>query len=161
MLTRLTGRQALSIAGAGGLRLGVNSTLKWPSRESIPDGDGLAAPPFVAPLAYIMSVSPAPRDLQALRSESVLRVVWSDREDRLAFRFARGECQCAQCVNEWTGARILDPATIPLDITVERMELVGAYAVRIHWSDGHQSGLYTWERLRKLGEQAADGDSSS
>lgn len=108
-----------------------------------------------------MSVSPAPRDLQALRSEGVLRIVWPDREDRLPFRFARGECQCAQCVNEWTGARILDPETVPLDITVEQMELVGAYAVRIHWSDGHQSGLYTWERLRKLGEQTAGGNSAT
>ena len=161
MLARPTGRQALIIVGAGGLRLGGNSTLKWPLRESIPDGDAIAAPPFIAPLAFIMSVSPAPRDLQALRSESVLRVVWPDREDRLAFRFARGECQCAQCVNEWTGARILDPETVPLDITIDQMELVGAYAVRIHWSDGHQSGLYTWERLRKLGEQTADGNSAS
>ena len=96
-----------------------------------------------------------PRDLQALRDERLLRVVWSDREDRLAFRFLRGECQCAQCVNEWTGARILDPATLPADISIERMELVGAYAVRIFWSDGHQTGLYTWERLRGLGGSEA------
>lgn len=99
-----------------------------------------------------MPVSPTPRDLNALRDERILRVAWADREDRFAFRFLRGECQCAQCVNEWTGARILDPATISEQISIERMELVGAYAVRIHWSDGHQSGLYTWARLRKLGE---------
>lgn len=99
-----------------------------------------------------MPVSPTPRDLKALRDERVLRIVWADRDDLLAFRFLRGECQCAQCVNEWTGARILDPATVPEEISIEQMELVGAYAVRIHWSDGHQSGLYTWERLRKLGE---------
>lgn len=93
-----------------------------------------------------------PRDLQAVRDEGILRVVWSDREDRPAFRFLRGECQCAQCVNEWTGARILDPTTLPADISIDRMELVGAYAVRIYWSDGHQTGLYTWERLRAPGE---------
>lgn len=102
-----------------------------------------------------MPVSPAPRDLQANRTERILRIVWGDREDQLPFRFLRGECQCAQCVNEWTGARILDPATVPEDISIELMELVGAYAVRIHWSDGHQSGLYTWERLRKLGDGPA------
>ena len=102
-----------------------------------------------------MSVSPTPRDLQANRTERILRIVWGDREDQLGFRFLRGECQCAQCVNEWTGARILDPATVPEDISIEQMELVGAYAVRIHWSDGHQSGLYTWERLRKLSDSPA------
>src|SRR4051812_22540608 len=91
-----------------------------------------------------------PCDLKALRDERVLRVVWADREDAVPFTFLRAECQCAQCVNEWTGERMLDPATIPADISIERMELVGNYAVRVYWSDGHQSGLYTWERLRAL-----------
>jgi DUF971 family protein len=95
-----------------------------------------------------------PRDLQAVRDWTLLRVVWSDREDQLPFAFLRGECQCAQCVNEWTGQRILDPTTIPADISIERMDLVGNYAVRVHWSDGHSSGLYTWERLRELGARA-------
>jgi DUF971 family protein len=29
-------------------------------------------------------------------------------------------------------------------------EAVGNYAVRIHWSDGHNSGIYSWEHLRKI-----------
>lgn len=45
---------------------------------------------------------------------------------------------------------MIDPAAIPETILIERMELVGNYAVRIHWSDGHSSGLYTWERLRRM-----------
>jgi DUF971 family protein len=89
-----------------------------------------------------------PRNLKALRDKAVLRVTWSDREDELPFRFLRRECQCAQCINEWTGEAILDPTTIPADISIERMELVGNYALRVYWSDGHQSGLYTWDRLR-------------
>ena len=93
---------------------------------------------------------PSPRDLKALSDQRVLRVVWSDREDALPYRFLRGECGCAQCVNEWTGERMLDPATIPDSISIERMELVGNYAVRIYWSDGHYTGLYTWERLRAM-----------
>ncbi len=94
--------------------------------------------------------TPSPRDLQALRNERVLRVIWSDREDAFPFRDLRGECACAQCVNEWTGERMLDAAAIPADIVIERMELVGNYAVRIYWSDGHFTGLFTWERLREL-----------
>jgi DUF971 family protein len=93
---------------------------------------------------------PAPRDLQAVRAEGLLRVVWADRVDAFPFRFLRGECGCAQCVNEWTGERMLDPEAIPADISIERMELVGNYAVRVYWSDGHHSGLYTWQRLRQL-----------
>jgi len=97
-----------------------------------------------------MPERPTPRDLKALRDARVLRIVWADREDAFPFTFLRAECQCAQCVNEWTGERMLDPAKIPVDISIDRMELVGNYAVRVYWSDGHQSGLYTWERLRQL-----------
>jgi DUF971 family protein len=100
-----------------------------------------------------MNQQPAPRDVRALRSERVLRVVWSDRNVDLPFLALRGECQCAQCVNEWTGERIIDPAAIPPDISVEQMELAGNYALRIHWSDGHHSGLYTWDRLRALSDR--------
>jgi DUF971 family protein len=92
----------------------------------------------------------SPRDLQAVRSDAVLKVMWTDREDALPFRFLRGECGCAQCVNEWTGERMLDPTSIPQDISIERMELVGNYAVRIYWTDGHFTGLYTWDRLRQM-----------
>ncbi len=103
-----------------------------------------------------MSNLATPRDLQALRSERVLRVVWNDGTRDFPFVFLRGECQCASCVNEWTGERMLDPAMLPGDIAIERMELVGSYAVRVYWSDGHQSGLYTWERLRELMPPSVD-----
>ncbi|WP_430402848.1 gamma-butyrobetaine hydroxylase-like domain-containing protein [Hyphomonas sp.] len=41
-------------------------------------------------------------------------------------------------------------APVPPDITVERAEPVGRYAVRIFFSDGHSSGLYTWDLLKRL-----------
>ena len=94
--------------------------------------------------------TPVPVDLQALRDRQILRVAWADRTHEFPFRQLRASCECAQCVNEWTGERILEPATIPADIAIESMELVGAYAIRVRWSDGHDSGLFTWERLREL-----------
>lgn len=96
---------------------------------------------------------PTPRDLKALRAVGVLELTWSDRVDRLPFRFLRAECGCAQCVHEWTGQRLVDPALLPEDVAVEELQLVGNYAVRIRWSDGHTTGLYTWERLRELGRR--------
>lgn len=39
-------------------------------------------------------------------------------------------------------------------LTADGAELVGNYAVRITFSDGHSSGIYTWEYLRRLGSQA-------
>ena len=91
-----------------------------------------------------------PTDIRALSDERVLSVAWGERKAEFPFVFLRGQCACAQCVNEWTGEQILDPATIRADILIESMELVGSYAVRIRWSDGHNSGLFTWERLREL-----------
>ncbi|MEM9658208.1 MAG: DUF971 domain-containing protein [Planctomycetota bacterium] len=95
-------------------------------------------------------MSDAPRDIQALSGDRALRVVWTDGQAVLPFRFLRGQCDCAHCVNEWTGERIVDPDAIAENIAIERMELVGNYAIRIHWSDGHHTGLYTWQRLRSL-----------
>ncbi len=91
-----------------------------------------------------------PTNLQALRGEGLLRVTWPEGETDFPLAFLRGQCACAQCVNEWTGEQILDPASVPADIVILKMDLVGSYAVRIEWSDGHNSGLFTWERLREL-----------
>jgi len=96
------------------------------------------------------TMSEIPTDIRALRESGVLAVTWPDRQAELPFPWLRAQCECARCVNEWTGERMLAPASIPAEITVESMDLVGGYAVRIHWSDGHNSGLYTWERLREL-----------
>jgi DUF971 family protein len=63
-------------------------------------------------------------------------------------RQLREGCPCAGCVEEFTGRKLLDPATIPADIRPDRIEPVGNYAIRIVWSDGHDTGLYTWQTLR-------------
>jgi DUF971 family protein len=94
-----------------------------------------------------------PTNLQALREQHSLRITWGDGEHDLPFVYLRQQCECAHCVNEWTGERILDPRSVPADISIEKMDLVGNYAVRVVWSDGHNSGLYTWSRLRELARQ--------
>src|SRR5512137_2203580 len=57
-----------------------------------------------------------------------------------AFR-VRDACPCAACIEEGTGRKILDPATIPAGIRPDRIEAVGNYAIQIHWSDGHSTGI--------------------
>ncbi len=91
-----------------------------------------------------------PSDIRALRDQGRLQISWGGETREISFVELRGQCECAHCVNEWTGERILDPASIPADITIEKMEQVGSYAIRIHWSDGHNAGLTTWERLREI-----------
>jgi DUF971 family protein len=60
----------------------------------------------------------------------------------------RDFCPCAACIEEGTGKKLLDPATIPPDIRPVQILPVGSYAIQFHWSDGHSTGLYTWQTLR-------------
>src|SRR5262249_26030202 len=96
-------------------------------------------------------MSAAPTHTPALPSQQILAPTrGAGGASRLSYRYLRGECPCASCRNEWTGERILDPATIAADLKLEGMEGVGNYAVQFTWSDGHGSGLYTWDHLRQL-----------
>jgi DUF971 family protein len=61
----------------------------------------------------------------------------------------RDFCPCAGCVEEGTGRKLLDPATIPADIRPLEITAVGSYAIQIRWSDGHSTGLYSWQTLRR------------
>ncbi len=62
----------------------------------------------------------------------------------------RDACPCAGCIEEGTGRKLLDPATLPSDIRPLQIVAVGNYAVQIHWSDGHNTGIYSWETLRRV-----------
>lgn len=66
--------------------------------------------------------------------------VWGARELRL-------RCTCAHCQSETTGERLLDPATVPLDLTIRDMHLVGNYGVGIQFSDGHGTGIFRFREL--------------
>jgi DUF971 family protein len=98
-----------------------------------------------------------PSHIRAHQAEQVLELSWGgSRVSRLPFRHVRGECPCASCRDEWSGARILDPTTIREDLKLEGMEPVGSYAVRLVWNDGHGSGLYTWDTLKRLADELAE-----
>jgi len=92
----------------------------------------------------------APPEEIDLTSDGQLRIVWAGgSETKVPFKKLRDHCPCAMCVEEWTGRKTLDPATIPDDIRPLSITPIGNYAVQFAWSDGHDSGLYTWDTLRK------------
>jgi ATP-binding protein involved in chromosome partitioning len=93
---------------------------------------------------------PMPLEIVGLGQPTV-RIVWDEGvEDTWSARDLRLVCACAHCQNEMTGERTLDPATVPEDISVTQMALVGNYGLAIHFSDGHTTGIY---RLRDLHER--------
>lgn len=97
-----------------------------------------------------MSALP-PNHLRARKAEKVLEVEWNaGNVARIPFKLLRSHCPCAVCVDELTGERILDPATIPDDIGLTNLEFVGNYALKVTWPDGHATGLYTWDLLDEI-----------
>jgi DUF971 family protein len=80
-----------------------------------------------------------------------ITVRWADGHTSLFnTKYLRAECMCANCVNEITGQRMLDPASISEEVTVTGAEHVGRYGVKFVFSDRHDDGIYTWERLRQI-----------
>lgn len=88
-----------------------------------------------------------------------LTLAWDDGAiHQLSWRTLRDHCPCATCL-----ARAAAPAgpaagllpvltlaeTQPLKAT--KLEPMGHYALAIHFSDGHATGIYSHERLRELG----------
>jgi len=71
-------------------------------------------------------------------------------------RALRLACPCAECVEEMSGRRLLRPETVPLDVSPRSVGLVGTYGLRVVWSDGHSTGIYTFDALsRGLGRSDA------
>lgn len=86
--------------------------------------------------------------------ENALRITWADeRVCRYAAAMLRRLCPCAQCVNEWTGQRMLSPASISDELTVKDISIVGRYALNFKWSDGHETGIYSFRYLREICEK--------
>ena len=98
-----------------------------------------------------------PREIMQ-EGEGALRVTWADgRVCRYGAAALRRACPCAQCVNEWTGERVLRPESVAEDLTIADVDLVGRYALNFRWSDGHETGIYSFRYLRELCETDGDG----
>ena len=99
-------------------------------------------------LAFMLNFSP--KAIEKIDDDE-LKIVWEDGHvSRFTFQFLRRNCPCAVCRDEWTGASLLDGATIPETLQAARAEMVGNYALSFAFSDGHGTGVYSFEALRKL-----------
>lgn len=91
-----------------------------------------------------------------------LRITWSDGQVReYAVRELRENCPCATC-REKRSAPPPPPTQLNVisaaeaqPVRITQMHPVGRYAYGIHFSDGHDTGIFTLESLRELGEEAA------
>ena len=86
------------------------------------------------------------------RGAQALEISFDDGQSfTLPYALLRLESPSAEVQGHGAGPKPPAPVIAP-DLQVERADPVGRYAVRLFFSDGHSSGLYTWAYLRELGE---------
>ncbi len=100
-----------------------------------------------------------PTDIQPIGEELAIR--WEDgTESYIKLETLRRLCPCATCKGEMDimGNVYKGPEQSlgPESFQLRRLVNVGTYAVQPIWADGHATGIYSFEYLRRL-EQAADG----
>lgn len=98
-----------------------------------------------------------PKGVTLDRNQGILEIVWSDGAIcHYPLSQLREACPCVECRG---GHERMGSAYDPDDILklipkrsygVQTVQLVGNYALQPIWDDGHSTGLYTWEYLRKL-----------
>jgi DUF971 family protein len=94
-------------------------------------------------------VKPVPEDIKAIGEEVAIK--WNDQhQSRYGARDLRLACRCAACVDEWTHQSLVKPDLVPLHVKPKNIEVMGNYALHFEWSDGHNTGIYTYDFLREV-----------
>ena len=96
-----------------------------------------------------------PASVTADRSRRQLQIEWQDGHvSHYSFAGLRAVCPCVECRGGHASmGRPADPRQVRAaqdeSLNLENLSPVGNYALQLHWSDGHATGIYTWEYLRQ------------
>jgi len=94
--------------------------------------------------------TPHPVSLTLHQQSRVLEIAFDDgRSFRLPYEFLRVNSPSAEVRGHGPGQEVLQAGK--RDVTISEMEAVGHYAVRHRFSDGHDTGIYSWDYLYDLG----------
>ena len=94
-----------------------------------------------------------PTGVTADRNQRLLIINWNDGHvSRLPYAGLRAICPCVECKGgheNMGGPPDLDVLRNARDesIVLEKVQAVGSYALQFEWSDGHWTGIYTWDFL--------------
>ncbi|MCL4857772.1 MAG: DUF971 domain-containing protein [Caldilineaceae bacterium] len=101
-----------------------------------------------------MALQTRPKEITVDRNAGLLRMTWADdHASEYPLRWLRANCPCATCREERRAAVMnTDPLRLHTgpapSTTIAGAELVGNYAVRLRWSDGHDTGIFAFGALR-------------
>jgi len=94
---------------------------------------------------------PVPSQIKYLRAERCLQLDYEDGKQYLfTAEFLRVYSPSAEVRGHGKGQEVLQLGK--QDVAISEIEAVGNYAVRLVFSDGHNSGIYSWDLFYELGE---------
>ena len=96
--------------------------------------------------------SPSPTEIKLHQRSRLLEISYSDgRSYKFPFEFLRVYSPSAEVRGHGPGQEVLQ--TGKRDIEIRELNPVGSYAVQPVFSDGHDTGIYSWEYLYELGAE--------
>ena len=106
-------------------------------------------------MAGLTSNSPTPTSITVHQQSRTLEVAFSDGTDfRIPFELMRVYSPSAEVQGHGPGQEVLQTGKRAVSLTA--LEPVGNYAVQPTFSDGHDTGIYSWDYLSFLGSQQDD-----
>ena len=94
--------------------------------------------------------TPTPTEIKLHQKSRVLEIAFSDgRNFKLPYEFLRVYSPSAEVRGHGPGQEVLQIGKRNIEIT--RLEPVGTYAVQPVFSDGHDTGIYSWDYFYSLG----------
>ena len=96
--------------------------------------------------------APRPSQLTLHQASHVLEVAFDDgRSFRLPYEYLRVESPSAEVQGHGPGQKVLVAGK--RDVNIRAIEPMGHYGVLLRFDDGHDTGIFTWPLLLKLGEE--------
>lgn len=87
----------------------------------------------------------------SVKDKRYLDIIWEDgAESLLMLANLRKNCPCASCVSERNGrASTFIPLLSSTQLALTDIKPVGTYAIQLFWQDGHNTGIYTYNKLKE------------
>ena len=103
-------------------------------------------------MAGLDQTTPVPTEIKLHQTSRVLEIAYSDgRAFKLPYELLRVYSPSAEVRGHGPGQETLQVGK--RDVTIAEVEPVGHYAIRPTFSDGHDSGIYSWDYLHDLGQR--------
>jgi len=101
-------------------------------------------------MAGLTKDTPRPTEIKFHKQSKLLDIAFSDgKAFQFSCEFLRVHSPSAEVGGHGPGQEVLQ--TGKKAVTIVKIEPVGNYAIQLHFSDGHNTGLYSWDLLRRYG----------